>query len=75
MDWVTNMKIGIFDLENGQIERNATTEEKKQIEKEIAENETLTKLRDGEADAKAAQRQALLNRLGITEEQAKLLLS
>ena len=28
-----------------------------------------------EAEAKAAQRQSLLNRLGITEEEAKLLLS
>lgn len=30
--------------------------------------------RQAEADAKAAQRQALLNRLGITEEEAKILL-
>ncbi len=30
--------------------------------------------RQAEADAKAAQRQALLNRLGITEEEARILL-
>ena len=31
--------------------------------------------RKAEAEAKAAQRQALLSRLGITEEEAKILLS
>jgi hypothetical protein len=30
--------------------------------------------RQAEADAKAAQRQAVLNRLGITEEEARILL-
>jgi hypothetical protein len=30
--------------------------------------------RQAEAEAKAAQRQALLNRLGITEEEARILL-
>lgn len=30
--------------------------------------------RKAEADAKAAQRQAVLNRLGITEEEARILL-
>ena len=68
------MKIGIFDLENGQIERDATTEEKKQIEKEIAENKALEKLREAEAEAKAAQRQAILDRLGLTADEVKILL-
>ena len=62
------------NLENGQIERDATTEEKKQIEKEIAENKALEKLREAEAEAKAAQRQAILDRLGLTADEVKILL-
>jgi len=39
------------------------------------EAETRAKaLKQAEAEAKAAQRQALLNRLGITEEEARILL-
>ena len=68
------MKIGIFDLENGQIERDATTEEKKQIEKEIAENKALEKLREAEAEIKEAQRQLILDKLGLTADEAKLLI-
>lgn len=68
------MKIGIFDLENGQIEREATTDEKKQIEKEIAENKALAKLREAEAEAKAAKRQLILDKLGLTADEAKLLI-
>ena len=62
-----------FNVETGEetiTERNETAAEKKEREallKEITE-------RQAEAEAKAAQRQALLNRLGITEEEARILL-
>jgi len=68
------MKIGIFDLENGQIERDATTEEKKQIEKEIAENKALAKLREAEAEAKAIAKAAILDRIGLTADELKTIL-
>jgi hypothetical protein len=44
---------------------------------EIAKMETIQAMEviiKAEAEAKAAQRQALLNRLGITEEEARILL-
>jgi len=37
-------------------------------------DETIQVTRQAEAEAKAAQRQALLTRLGITEEEARILL-
>ena len=37
-------------------------------------DQTAEAARQAEAEAKAAQRQALLNRLGITEEEARILL-
>jgi len=39
-----------------------------------ADNELEVLTAQAEAEAKAAQRQALLNRLGITEEEARILL-
>jgi hypothetical protein len=37
-------------------------------------DQAATAARKAEAEAKAAQRQAVLNRLGITEEEARILL-
>lgn len=37
-------------------------------------NQEIVAARQAEAESKAAQRQALLNRLGITEEEARILL-
>lgn len=51
-------------------ERDFTKEELNE-QKINAENAAIRK---AEADAKAAARQALLNRLGITQEEAQLLL-
>jgi hypothetical protein len=51
-------------------ERDETPQE--QAEREAAEANAIVK--QAEAEAKAAQRQALLNRLGITEEEARILL-
>ncbi len=50
--------------------RDATVEEIALIEEQRAEAEQ----RKIEAEAKATQRQALLDKLGITEEEARLLL-
>lgn len=54
-----------------EIVRDATAEEIAQMELDSA-NETA---RQAEAQAKAVQRQAILSRLGITEEEARILLS
>jgi hypothetical protein len=51
-------------------ERDETAAEKKAREKAEADNLVL----QAEAEAKATQKAALLERLGITEEEARLLL-
>lgn len=64
----------IFNVETGEttdIERNETAQE--QAEREALEAKAL--VAKAEADAKAQAKAALLAQLGITEEQAKLLLS
>jgi hypothetical protein len=53
-----------------EILRDATAEEIAQMELDSAN----AAARKAEADAKAASRQALLSRLGITEEEARILL-
>jgi acyl-CoA reductase-like NAD-dependent aldehyde dehydrogenase len=69
---VMNELIKVVNCETGEvIERPRTAEEQAQIDFVIAEEAA----RAQEAVAKAAQRQALLDKLGITEEEAKLLLS
>lgn len=63
----------IFDVSTGKesiIEREETESER--LSREAIETEQAA--RKAEADAKAATRQALLDRLGITEDEAKLLL-
>ena len=63
--------IKIHNAETGEVtERDMTAEELAQWEADKAEAEAQAQ---AEA-AKAAQKQALLNRLGITEDEAKLLL-
>ncbi len=63
------------------LEHNATTGEiieRELTEQEIAQIEIDTinsAARQAEAEARATQKAALLDRLGITEEEAKLLLS
>jgi len=63
--------IKIHNAETGEVtERDMTAEELAQWEADKAEAEA-----QAQAEAtKAAQKQALLNRLGITEDEAKLLL-
>jgi len=65
------MKILEINCETGeQIEREATAEELAQWEAEQAEFQTQA---EAEA-AKAAQRQAILDRLGLTADEAQILL-
>ena len=62
-------------IENAVIERNATPEEELQIktEQELAAQVKADEI--AQAQAKAVQKAALLNRLGLTEDEAKLLLA
>jgi Rps23 Pro-64 3,4-dihydroxylase Tpa1-like proline 4-hydroxylase len=63
----------IFDLTTGEetiIERDETAIEKKdreKLQKELAEQQA-------EAEARQAQRQVILDRLGLTSEEARLIL-
>lgn len=64
--------VKIYDIETDQeIEREMTSDELKQYEKDIldAKNQSKNEL------AKATQKASLLEKLGITEDEAKLLLS
>ncbi len=66
------MKIKEHNIETGEIiERDFNADELAQYEADVAAQQAA----DAEQAAKAEQRAALLERLGITEEEAKLLLS
>ncbi len=66
------IQIKEFNCEIGEeIVRDATAEEIAQMKKDEQESANFK----AEAEAKAAAKAALLAQLGITEEQAKLLLS
>jgi hypothetical protein len=65
----------IFALTNEVIEREPTDLEFKQIEKDAQERAKQIKLDQAEAVAKAKAKAELLDRLGITEDEAKLLLA
>jgi hypothetical protein len=67
----TKPQIKIVNATSGEeIIRDATADEITQMELDKAEGAA----RKAEAEAKKAQRQALLDRLGITSEEAKILL-
>lgn len=70
---MTKSKIQLkeFNCESGEeFVRDATTEEIAQIAKDKANAQA----RQAEADAKEAQRQAILDRLGLTADEVKLIL-
>ena len=68
---MTKPQIKIVNVETGEeIIRDANAEEIAQMEIDAANAAT----RQAEAEAKETQRQALLSRLGITEEEARILL-
>ena len=65
----------IVNCETGEtFERDLNAEELAQQAIDDAAHKTAEAARQAELKAKAAQRQALLNRLGITEEEARILL-
>ena len=64
----------IFALTGEVIEREFTEAELEQREKDQQEDAIAEAAKQAEAEAKATQRAALLERLGITEAEAKLLL-
>jgi len=69
---MTKKMIGFHDAETGEfMEREMNAEELAQLEKDVA----TAKARAEEAATKVAEKAALLAQLGITEDQAKLLLS
>jgi ribosome-binding ATPase YchF (GTP1/OBG family) len=57
------------------VEREMNAEELAQWEADVAYYSAKAELAKAEAEAKAAQKAALLDRLGITEDEAKLLLA
>jgi hypothetical protein len=60
-----------LDLSTGEeIVRDATADEIKQIEKDIVESAKIK----ADKEAKESARQAILDRLGLTADEAKLLL-
>jgi len=68
----TKLTIKIHNVETGEvIERDMTTEEILEVEAKAEKDAQLK----AEAEAKAAQKAALLERLGISEDEARLLLS
>jgi hypothetical protein len=70
------MKITEYNQETKTtIERDATPEEIEQREKDVAKDKADLLAREAEAKAKATAKAALLDRLGITAEEAVLLLS
>jgi len=67
--------VSIYDHETGeQITREMTTAENKAYEAEQEANATAKAELKSEADAAATQKAALLARLGITADEAKLLI-
>lgn len=62
--------VRIYTESNVFIDREMNDDEFAQFEKDFADS----KARKAEAEARAAQRQALLSRLGISEEEARILL-
>ena len=73
---MTKPTIMIHNTETNEIvEREMNAEELAQWESDIAYYAAKAELAKAEAEAKATQKAALLDKLGITEDEAKLLLS
>lgn len=66
----------IHNVKNDEIEiRDFTAEEIAQHQKDAAESAQFLAQLQSQAEAKAAQRAAILERLGLTEDEAAVLLS
>jgi len=73
---MTKPIIRIHDLATNEIiDREMNDEEFAKYEIDLAQIEAAKAIADAEAEAKAAQKAALLERLGISEDEARLLLS
>jgi hypothetical protein len=63
------------NVETGEIKQvELTAQEITELEQQYAQAQVAEVAAQAAADTKAAQRQALLTRLGITEEEARILL-
>jgi hypothetical protein len=72
---MSNDLIYIYNHETGQeIIREMTNEEQAERNADVAAYQTDQQAKTAEAEAIAAQKAALLERLGITEDEARLLL-
>jgi hypothetical protein len=65
----------IFALTGEVVERNATKAEAEQRKKDEAQFAIIDAERQAEAETKTTAKAVLLDRLGITEDEAKLLLA
>ena len=73
---MSNDKIFQHNVENDEVTvREFTDEEQAERDAEVAAFAEAKAIKQAKADENAAKRTALLAQLGITEEQAKLLLS
>jgi regulator of protease activity HflC (stomatin/prohibitin superfamily) len=71
-----NDLIQIYDNNTGEtITREMTDEEQAERNAQVAAYEAEQQAKAAEAEAKGTQKAALLDRLGITEDEAKLLLA
>jgi FMN-dependent NADH-azoreductase len=69
---MTDLTVGFHNVETDEfVERKMNSEELAQLEQDVATGIA----RDAERAAKATEKEALLAQLGITADQAKLLLS
>jgi hypothetical protein len=67
--------IGTFDVStNNLVIRDMTSEEVEQLKKEAAEEVARQAEREANLEFKATARQAVLDRLGLTPEEAQLIL-
>jgi hypothetical protein len=70
-----NNKVFIYDhLSGDQIEKEMTVKEKKERQLDIANSEAEMIAQEAAIEAKAAEKQAILDRLGLTADEVKLLL-
>ena len=68
------MKIGVFDLENGQVEKNATAQEKANREQEIAQFKTSIAAREAEQKTLRETKIAAYVKLGLTDAEIEAIL-
>ena len=68
------MKIGVFDLENGQVEKNATAQEKANREQEIVQFKTFIAAREAEQKTLRETKIGAYVKLGLTDAEIEAIL-